>query len=406
MSSLTTWQQNDLLELRKTAEEEFTQGILPFWYRHTIDRKYGGFTGRIDSDAVCDPKACKGLMLNAGILWTFSSAWSLFHQDESLEMASRAYNFLFKYFSDNQCGGFYEMLNYDGTPCITDKIVGSQAAVIHALAEYHLATGDERALNTAIDLFRLLEQHSSLCKGYPRVFACAWKPDEIVPPDTARQSDKKKTVNSFLHILEGYITLYRAWPDSVLKERLLNLLTLFLDHFIDPNDHHLRLQFDEDWTLQSGRISCGYDMAGSWLLREAAGITGEQVFIQKTKEHALAISGAVLLVLNPLGGLCSETSRDHPSGKGEMEWWTQAEAVVGFLDAWEASGRAEFLHAALTITRFIRTYFLDMINGEWFYRLSPDGEPLPGYDKVGSLKSPLHNARMCFELVKRISRMV
>ncbi len=118
------------------------------------------------------------------------------------------------------------------------------------------------------------------------------------------------------------------------------------------------------------------------------------------------MANAVLPGINSIGGLCHETERKEPSNKGEMEWWAQAEGVVGFLNAWEVTGNNQFLKAATGLARFISSYFLDIHGGEWYYRLNPQGEPISTYDKAGFWKCPYHNSRMCFELYRRTENLL
>ena len=79
--------------VRKLKEEMqcmLTGNILPFWMNHMVDSEYGGFYGRISGTGERVPGASKGVVLNARILWTFSSAYRLLHKDEYLKMATRA----------------------------------------------------------------------------------------------------------------------------------------------------------------------------------------------------------------------------------------------------------------------------------------------------------------------------
>ena len=74
--------------VRKLKEEMqcmLTGNILPFWMNHMVDSEYGGFYGRISGTGERVPGASNGVVLNARILWTFSSAYRLLHKDEYLK---------------------------------------------------------------------------------------------------------------------------------------------------------------------------------------------------------------------------------------------------------------------------------------------------------------------------------
>src|SRR5581483_3155961 len=147
-------------DLKTRVENELRSNILPFWLKHTIDNEFGGFRGQITNNLVVDPRADKGLILNARILWTFSKAYSVYHEDVYLTAATRAYDYILRHFWDEECGGVYWMLNYRGEPCDTKKRVYGQAFTVYALAEYYLATRGDEALKRAIQLHEIIEKTS------------------------------------------------------------------------------------------------------------------------------------------------------------------------------------------------------------------------------------------------------
>ncbi|HMD78219.1 MAG TPA: hypothetical protein VKG86_12695 [Terracidiphilus sp.] len=65
-------------------------GILPFWLKYAVDDEYGGFRGQISNDLTINPRAAKGLILNARILWTFSKAFSVYRDQVYLATARLA----------------------------------------------------------------------------------------------------------------------------------------------------------------------------------------------------------------------------------------------------------------------------------------------------------------------------
>jgi cellobiose epimerase len=85
----------------------------------------------------------------------------------------------------------------------------------------------------------------------------------------------------------------------------------------------------------------------------------------------------------------------------DKHWWPQAEAVVGFLNAYQLSADPTLLDAALHSWSFIQERIVDAEGGEWFFRVSQTGEPYREEDKVGLWKCPYHNARACLEVLHR-----
>jgi cellobiose epimerase len=393
-----------LQKLKEFATNEFLEDILPFWLNYAPDEKHKGFIGRVGMDNIRDYDAEKGMVLNARILWTFSAAARIFKNLKAKEMAERAYDYLMQNFSDKEYGGFYWLLDSLGKPSNSKKQVYAQAFVIYGLSEFYRLTGDQKALDTAIELYRIIEKTSfdTHKNGYMEAFNREWGAIGDLRLSNLDMNEKK-TMNTHLHVIEGYTNLYRVWKDEGLKERILNLLELFGNIIIDADDFHFRLFFDEDWNSKSDTISYGHDVEGSWLLQEAAEVAGDKLMIEKFRKVAVTMAERTFEALNPIGGICHETERAHPENSGELEWWAQAEAVVGYVNAWQGSGNVEFLSKAASLSEFIQSYFIDVNGGEWYYRLTAKGEPIMSYDKLGIWKCPYHNSRMCFELIERIS---
>jgi mannobiose 2-epimerase len=86
------------------------------------------------------------------------------------------------------------------------------------------------------------------------------------------------------------------------------------------------------------------------------------------------------------------------------ECWPQAEAAVGFLNAFQISDDEKFLIAARRVWNYIETNLVDRVHGEWFWRISPDGRPDAKLPKVSEWKGPYHGTRACLEIIRRLDR--
>jgi cellobiose epimerase len=391
----------NLADLRQQASDEL-QHILDYWTAHALDHQYGGVKGRIDNNNVVDPRADKGAVLHARVLWTFSAAYNLQQKDAWKTVASTIFRYLSTWFIDLQHGGVYWTVDFTGRAAETKKQVYAQAFVIYALSEYYKATRDEQAKKLAIELYHLLQQYSydAVKGGYLEAFTKDWQLIEDVRL-SAKDANEKKTMNTHLHVVEAYANLYTVWPDASLALQIRQLLNVFYDKIIDHKTGHLHLFFDEDWQVKGDLISYGHDIEASWLLPEAAEIIRDASFIEKYRKLALNMTEAVMPGIDADGGLWYEYEPAHQTLIKEKHWWPQAEAVVGFINAWQISGEQRYADYALRNWQFINRHIIDKQKGEWFWGVKEDYSIMQE-DKVGLWKCPYHNGRACLEIIKRI----
>jgi mannobiose 2-epimerase len=101
------------------------------------------------------------------------------------------------------------------------------------------------------------------------------------------------------------------------------------------------------------------------------------------------------------GALCYEGKGGKIVDAGR-ECWPQAEAVIGFLNAFQLSHDAKFLEAARSVWIFIEQHLADRVHGEWFWRINVDGRPDLKLPKVSEWKGPYHGSRACLETLHRL----
>jgi mannobiose 2-epimerase len=390
-------------EYSRRIEADLRRNILPFWMEHAVEGN--AFVGSLTNDLVADRSAERGSLLTSRILWTYSAAYSRYGEPAYLSMADRAYRDLTLHFHDGEFGGFWWSVAADGSVLRDRKQVYGQAFSIYALSEYHSASGRSEPLDLAIETYRLIEKHAkSRQGGYLEAFGRAWEPIEDMRL-SAVDLNEPKSQNTHLHIMEAYTRLLIAWPDPSLRAALAELIEIMLKRIVDPATGHLGLFFAEDWTLRYDRISYGHDIEAAWLLTWASDVLQDSALAARIRPLAVKIADVTLAEgLDSDGGVYNQGS---PSGLTDTnkEWWPQAEAVVGFLNAYQISGDERFLKGAFRTWDFIEARLVDHRNGEWLRGVTREGSVLDNELKVSFWKCPYHNGRTGLEAVRRLNEL-
>jgi mannobiose 2-epimerase len=399
-----------VLEVEATAELE---RLITWWTTHA-PRPDFGFWGAIDEAGVADGDTEPSIILNTRLLWFFSSAFAA-TQDEACKIqARRAYDVIMQKFYDPATETFVWSLTPEGAPSNRRKQTYAQAFAIYALAAYAQATGSMAALDLALKVFDQVQRHFS--EGRFGGWIEALGPD-LEPILDVRLSEKDlnapKSMNTHLHVLEAFSGLYStAQKLGVGAQRLLiielalrDAVSVMTTHIVHPKGDTLGLFFDLDWTLRSGVRSFGHDIEASWLIYEAACALGDPGAIAQAKVTALALAYGALEGISSFGGLHEEMDANGHIRPLHV-WWIQAEALVGFLNAYHLSGDEAFRTAALRVWEFIKAHQIDRDGGEWRELSCLDDQTTASGLMVGPWKCPYHTGRAMLETIKLTQTMV
>ena len=417
--------------MRDEMQDVLQNNILHFWQTKMVDRENGGFYGRIDAQGVLHPKAEKGAILNARILWSFSAAYRVLGLPEYLEMATYAKDYFLEHFIDKEYGGVYWSVDYKGRPLNTRKQFYAIGFALYGLSEYARATGDREALDYAIALYECIEDHAfdKEYNGYIEAKTREWQPIADMRLSEL-DANFPKSQNTHLHIIEPYTNLYRCLKEmqaatscdyvpvlgSVLpigvsvpmetiisvEASLRNLIDIFTDRILNQDTHHLDLFFEMDWTRGAGHLeSYGHDIECSWLMHEAVLVLGDQKVLRKVEQVVREVAKASEKGLRPDGAMIHEANLDTGRADDDLHWWVQAENVVGWFNIYQYFGDEDALDKAVRCWEYIKSQLIDYENGEWFWSRHPDGTLNTVDDKAGFWKCPYHNSRMCLEIIER-----
>lgn len=419
--------------MKQEMQDVLQNNILRFWLDKMQDREHGGFYGRMDGEGVLHPEAEKGAILNARILWSFSAAYRVLGNQEYLDAATRAKDYILEHFIDPEYGGVYWSVDYQGRPLDTKKQFYAIGFAIYGLTEYARATGDREALEYALDLYDCIEEHAFDQEHNGYIEACTREWGTIADMRLSElDANYPKSQNTHLHIIEPYTNLLRCLREfqakqscdyvpaigavlpigvSVPMETILsvessvrNLIDIFTDKILNPETHHLDLFFEMDWTRGAGHLeSYGHDIECSWLMHEAALVLGDRKVLDKVEGIVRQVAKASEKGLRPDGSMIHEANLDTGHVDDDLHWWVQAENVVGWFNLYQNFHDEEALDKACRCWQYIKDQLIDYEHGEWFWSRHADGTLNTSDDHAGFWKCPYHNSRMCLEIIERTS---
>ncbi len=403
-----------------SIRKELKENILPYWEKYSRDTTAGktGFFGKIDNDNSQDFEISRSIVMTSRFLWAYSVAARFFNDASYLEMADFAADVILNKYFDKENGGVYWSVFPDGTPDLSKKQIYGEAFCSYGLSEYAAALADLRGdkagavlhMNKALELFDLMEKYALDKKDGGYIEACAidWN-----KTDDMRLSSKDmncpKSMNTNLHVMEAYTNIYRTlsvvMPEASAKREevgtaLKNLIRT-TNTKIRQNDEHLGMFFNMDWSRLDTEISYGHDIEASWLLWEAACELEDEEIKAETKPVTLNMAEVALTE-----GMDQESGAFENffhNGKRDRTrvWWNQAEAVNGFYNAWEMTGDSKYSDAVEKVWNWVLNHQIDKEGGDWWAEINADGTPNLKEPKGGNWKTAYHNARCCFELLRR-----
>lgn len=389
----------NMRKLSDAARAHLQNVILPYW-KGLLDETCGGFYGYMGQDLVLDKTAEKGCILNSRILWFFSEA-AMALKDASLKAyADHAYRFLTEHCLDKENGGVFWSMTCKGQPLDTTKHTYNQGFAIYALSSYYRLTGKQEALEEAFKLLRLIEANCTDEIGYLEAFTADWKPES-----NEKLSENgviaDKTMNTLLHVFEGYSGLYQATEDPEVGRAMERILDIYANKIWSPDLKRQLVFFDDEYNSIIDLYSYGHDIESSWLMDWGCGLLGNTPLSQKISRINEEMAVAVIDAAFDGHSLANEC--DRGTVNTDRIWWVQAETVVGLLHLWsKLPGKTKYRDYVANAFRFIEEYLVDKRPGsEWFYSVTPEGTPIPEKPILEPWKCPYHNGRMCLEIMRR-----
>ncbi|MEP6594593.1 MAG: AGE family epimerase/isomerase [Ginsengibacter sp.] len=429
-SPLKHQDKNERLKIAAEMKESMVNKLLRQWYPQSVDSTFGGFLSTFSYDFKPVGNQDKMIVTQARHTWTNAKAAEMFPDTTYFKSDARhGVNFLKNVMWDKPYGGFYTFIDRQGnvkSGSFAPKEAYGNSFAIYALAAYYQQSGDTNALGLAKKAFKWLENHSHdpIYKGYYQHMERDGTPikrnDSV--PSTAELGYKDQ--NSSIHLLESFTELYTVWPDSLLGERLKEILFLIRD-IITTDRGNLVLFFKPDWTPISYKdssqatilkhrgldhVSFGHDVETAYLMLEASHVLGLENdtttmhIAKKMVDHSLANGWD-----DKVGGFYDEgyyfTAKPSISIIADTKnWWAQAEGLNTLLmmSDFYPNDRHEYYGKFKMLWNYAQTYLIDQEHGDW-YSGGLDKEPQQKTALKGHIwKATYHSFRALMNCIQRL----
>jgi mannobiose 2-epimerase len=421
---------SERLQLANEMERSLQTELLNKWYPQCVDSLYGGFISTYAYDFKPTGSQDKFIVTQARHTWTTAKAFEHYPGDAYyLRCSESGFHFLRDVMWDKTNGGFYNLITREGkdkSNPLSPKEAYGNAFAIYALAAYYKASKDSAALNLAKKAFLWLEKHSHdpKYKGYYQHMKTNGTPVVRTASVPSTSDLGYKDQNSSIHLLEAFTKLYSVWKDSLLRQRLQEMLFLIRDKIVTLKGYMI-LFFKTDWTPISYRdsskevilqhryinhVSFGHDVETAYLMLEASHILG-----LKNDKRTLAIAKKMIdhSLQNgwddDLGGFYDEGYYFKDSAKisiikDSKNWWAQAEGLNILLlmaDKFPDDKMRYYDHFK-KMWQYIQTYIIDHEYGDW-YEEGLDKEPQRKTALKGHVwKATYHQSRALLNCIERL----
>ena len=408
------------------TEAYLTGTLLPFWMKNACDPEGAGYLTYFDARGKPTGETDKTFLMQIRTLYTMSSAHRAGHgEGQCAELARRGADFLLAHYWDNEHDGWVWIADRDGNPTVYDKVAYGQCFGIYAFSEYALATGDSRGREAAWRTYDAVCRHMADTRrgGFYELMNRDWTPK---PP--GRSGGDRKSLDVHMHMMEALTTLYELTGAATHRRRLEETIELILTKMLHSESglgysqfsldfHPLpAILFDTEWGRDADpemgeahpldMTSPGHNVEFAWLLLHAADVLG----VDSTKyadvlrnicDHCVKWG-----IDAEYGGVFADVPMARRPENTDKQFWQQAEALVGLLDACLLLGDDKYWRAFCSVHDFVFDHFVVReAGGEWYERVDCHGRPID--DALGhAWKINYHTVRSMIQTVERLRRLL
>jgi mannose/cellobiose epimerase-like protein (N-acyl-D-glucosamine 2-epimerase family) len=410
------------MELYDRIHTYLTGQLYPFWYAR-VAAPEGGFTTYFDRNGKPTGQTDKTIIQQTRSIFMLSHAIrNGYDQGKARGLLEPGLEWFLRTFKDPEHDGWQWIVDKNGTPVSTDKIMYGQSFVIYSMSECALATGSAVARATAEHTFDLIQKYAADTQygGYREMFLRDWQPR----PSGAYGGDRK-SFDVHMHLMEAYTKLYELTKAEIHRRKLIEVIELLWARmFHRPTWTGISqygldfsplpaIMFKTVWGSDRdnegeprplNNTSYGHNIEFLWLFLHALEVLGLSADPWKEKLRALAEHTVRYGVDQQYGGVFIEGPHDGPARDLQKEFWQQAESLVGLLDAYLLFGERKYWDAFTKVFGFVWDHGINHEVGEWYALLDRDGTVR--WDYLGhAWKNNYHTTRSMVQTLIRLKKI-
>jgi cellobiose epimerase len=388
--------QKDRLLSIDSSINKLGQQIYNFWMKNGLDKKYGGFYGTLDENGKSAGTSDKGIIAESRHLWTFSTWYEYKEQSKEVkDVCDNLYRFIITGFYDSVSHEFNWRTDEKGKVLDLKKRLYSNSFAILGLSQYAKVFHDRLAAEYALKCFRAMDKraHDPLNGGYNQKKEYDW----------VKGKGAVKETNTQIHLLESFTALYEVTKDSLVKNRLEEMLQVVAFKLPQPSGY-MRLQFKANWTpVNEPEVSYGHDLETAWLIYDAARAlnkTSDKSIVNQVIKIASSSGTEGFDSIN--GGYFTTGIPGKSVTDDHKTWWVQAEALNGLMRLYFLTGQTKWLDRIEKTISWIENYQVNKKTGEWYWAVNKKGHSVSTPEMGNFWKASYHNLRAMMFLDKWI----
>jgi len=387
---------NRIDELCEFYRRCLLEDAVPFWLKHSLDYKYGGYFNLLDQDGSIYGTD-KAMWLQCRAVWLFSKLYNTIDRREDwLNAAKLGFDFILKYGFDTD-GRMFFSVTRDGRPLRKRRYLFTECFGVMACTEYSKAAHDNEALQRAKDTYRL-------------IIDLYRKPGSL-PPKIFPETRMTKSLAMPMMLICITQELREADSDPLYAEVVDDAIFQIFNHYLKRDKRALLETVGlngEYLDSPEGRcVNPGHDIEVAWFLMHEGLYRKDSSLIDAALE---IIDWSLFLGWDEkYGGILYFVDVEgKPQTRLEWDmklWWPHTEALYALLLAHYLTGEEKYLGWYEKVHDYSFNHFPDPEYGEWFGYLHRDGSlltPLKGSMWKGSFHLP-RALLQCLKLLEKMS---